>query len=212
MDSNLFHSHCPCGDKSRNEHLVSCKICTRNWHMRCAKQQGIDESKFECPICILKDQDPLHQVLDKLVGANFLSNGKKYDFRLGPDALENLKKNHSLFIEVRILKLDGVSTYETTWPDKGTLRFNDQIMKEFKPLAVNSSIKKRKDEKLTFRDYWKQQPFAENTLQIFYENVQDNKNTKTGEDPKYFFGVYLIQKLSVQELYNKIVRERTLTE
>jgi hypothetical protein len=191
---------------------VSCSLCDRKWHLRCARQQGTPESRFECAICILHDQDPMHQVIDKLLTATFLNNGTKYQFRLSHEIMQNLQHNQSLFVEIRILKFDGINTYETTWPDKGSLKFNDVFLKEFKPLAVNSSIKKRKDEKLTIRENFKQSSNADNTLQIFFENVFDNKNTKIGDDPKYFFGIYLIQKLTVEELSQNIIREATWSQ
>ena len=153
----------------------------------------------------------MHSVLETLFNTSFLNTGTKYQFRQSSDIMESIKKNQNYFIEIRMLKQDGINTYETTWPDKGSLKFNDLILKEFKPLAVNSSIKKRKDEKLTIRDHYKQSAYAENTLQIFYENAFDNKNTKIGDNPKYVFAIYLIEKLSVEKLSEKILKERTLT-
>lgn len=48
-------------------------------------------------------------------------------------------------IEIRCVRLDGPHNYDTTWPDLGELRINEKKILDFKPLAKNSSLKKRKD-------------------------------------------------------------------
>jgi E3 SUMO-protein ligase PIAS1 len=53
-------------------------------------------------------------------------------------------------VEVRCIKLDGkANAEEPTWPDIGELQLNGRKVFEFQPLQVNSSLKKRKDEKFT---------------------------------------------------------------
>lgn len=42
--------------------------------------------------------------------------------------------------------------YEITWPDIGELIVNNMRVLEFKPLVLNSSLKKRKDEKYFTND------------------------------------------------------------
>lgn len=42
--------------------------------------------------------------------------------------------------------------YEITWPDIGELSINNMRVLEFKPLVLNSSLKKRKDEKYYTND------------------------------------------------------------
>jgi hypothetical protein len=56
-------------------------------------------------------------------------------------------------IEIRSIRLDAKYLYETTWVDHGELIINKTKVMEFKPLNSNSSLKKRKDEKFTTRDY-----------------------------------------------------------
>lgn len=42
--------------------------------------------------------------------------------------------------------------YEITWPDAGELIINNNKVLEFKPLVLNSSLKKRKDDKYFTND------------------------------------------------------------
>lgn len=50
-------------------------------------------------------------------------------------------------IELRSIKIDG--QYEDiSWPDLGDLQLNGKKIQDFRPLANNSCLKKRKDEKL----------------------------------------------------------------
>lgn len=42
--------------------------------------------------------------------------------------------------------------HEITWPDVGELTINNVRVLEFKPLVLNSSLKKRKDEKYFTND------------------------------------------------------------
>ena len=92
--------YCPCNDKRIADKLVPCSQCGHKWHLRCARQHGVIESKFECAICILHNQDPLHQVLEKLYGATFLNNGTKYQFRLSHEVQNSIKFNPNIYIEV----------------------------------------------------------------------------------------------------------------
>lgn len=51
---------------------------------------------------------------------------------------------------MRCLRFDGKDGLdEITWPDKGRLSFNKENVANFKPMSVNTSLKKRKDEKFT---------------------------------------------------------------
>ena len=58
------------------------------------------------------------------------------------------------------------------------------MLKEVKPLHQNSSLKKRRDEKLFNRQNVK---VGANSVSINFQNVVDGKNTKLKQDPKYVF-------------------------
>jgi hypothetical protein len=60
---------------------------------------------------------------------------------------DRLKQQH---IEIRCLKFDGKEGLdEISWPDKGHLSFNREFVATFRPMSMNTSLKKRKDEKFT---------------------------------------------------------------
>ena len=49
---------------------------------------------------------------------------------------------------MRSIRIDGKTLYETTWPDLGEISVNDKKFTDLKPLQTNSSLKKRKDDKI----------------------------------------------------------------
>ena len=61
--------------------------------------------------------------------------------------------NNNVSLEIRSIRLDPKYLYETTWVDYGELAINKAKVMDFKPLNSNSSLKKRKDEKFTTREY-----------------------------------------------------------
>lgn len=61
--------------------------------------------------------------------------------------------NNNVSIEIRSIRMEQKYLYETTWVDHGELYINKTKVLDFKPLNSNSSLKKRKDEKYTSREY-----------------------------------------------------------
>ena len=59
-----------------------------------------------------------------------------------------MKNDKSIGIEIRSIRVDGKCLYETSWPDLGEITINDKKHLDLKPLQNNSSLKKRKDEKI----------------------------------------------------------------
>lgn len=105
-------------------------------------------------------------------------------------------------VEIRCIKLDGEHFFEHTWPDRCCIRLNGKTIKEIKPLHQNSSLKKRRDEKLFLKSQIK---FPNTNLAFIYENCRDGKNTKTGRDPNYVFTVGIVKKLDIETLSQKIM-------
>ncbi len=57
----------------------------------------------------------------------------------------------NVVIEIRCVRLEGMkNSHEVTWPDFGELWINNSKVFDFKPLQINSALKKRKDEKFYF--------------------------------------------------------------
>jgi len=97
--------------------------------------------------------DPLKVIVETIVPPIVLSGlGVVANFEVSSELYNQLgKKNHS--VELRCVRLDGSKNMnETTWPDSGECVLNSHRLKEFTPLQQNSSLKKRKDEKLVLKD------------------------------------------------------------
>lgn len=97
--------------------------------------------------------DPLSKVIETIMPPILLAgSGVEASFEVPPELYIQLgKKHHS--VEIRCLRLDGTrNMHETTWPDIGDISVNGMKMKEFQPLMANSSLKKRKDERIIVKD------------------------------------------------------------
>lgn len=199
-------SECFCGRKNlTNTTVIRCtnRDCNNHFHHNCMPWK-LDQLKFfKCPKCIILSNDPLHQIEEILYEPSILMTEQKYGFKVSFEQYSRMNKDPSLGVEIRSLKLDGKHFFEQTWPDKAVIRVNNKAIKEFKPLHQNSSLKKRRDEKIFNRQMCS---VGKNTLQIIFQNVKDGKNTKTGEDPLYVFVVLLVRKLKTQDLVEKVLK------
>ena len=60
-----------------------------------------------------------------------------------------MKNDLTLAIEFRSIRVDFKCIYEYSWPDLGEISLNDKKFMDLKPLLNNSSLKRRKDDKIT---------------------------------------------------------------
>ncbi len=163
---------------------------------------------FECTECIILNNDPLKVVEKQLIQPSFIASNFKFQFKIPCVLADHINNNMDDDIEIRCIKLDGQHFFEQTWPDKCEIYFNDTLIKELRPLNPNSSLKKRRDEKLVLG---KERRIGTNSLRFVYENIADGKNTKAGTDPKYVFAVLHVHRLSVNELSELIIKAGTLS-
>ncbi|KRX04649.1 Zinc finger, FYVE/PHD-type [Pseudocohnilembus persalinus] len=190
--------------------------CGKEYHMACLKcpSNNVEFIKnFECFNCILKKYDPLHKVKEEIIPPVTLklsssNQPNQFHFILNESQFKLLQdKSHNL--EIRCIRVDIKHLYETTWPDFGEMKLNDQLLYDFKPLQMNSSLKKRKDEKYTIRDlqYLK---MGENQLYIkeFTGNKEQKENFRIQEHI-HIIAMYIVQKISCEKL-TKEVKETSI--
>lgn len=175
--------------------------CGARFHHECLPWRMNELQSFECPSCIILNNDPLNDVIQILYDPSILVTDLEYNFKLSLEQFGKITDDLNIGVELRSIKLDGEHFFEQTWPDKASIKLNGKAVKEVKPLHQNSSLKKRRDEKLFNRQNIKLGP---NTLSINYQNVVDGKNTKLKQDPKYVFAIVLVRKISVDELSLRI--------
>lgn len=180
--------------------------CNNMAHQSCMPWPEPEFGEYECPACIISRNDPLNEVIEVLLEPSIIQSAFSYMFKLKLQDFNALNEDEHLDIEVRCLKMDGEHFFEQTWPDKAEIRVNEELVKSVVPLTYNSSLKKRRDEKLVIT----KPKIGTNSISITYENVTDNKNTKKGKDPLYTFAVVLVKKLSVNELADKIIKQHTI--
>lgn len=154
---------------------------------------------FECPECVLSRCDPLHEVLKVLIPP-YITDSQRHDFMLDENTVKEIKSHETIGVEVRCIRLEEKS-HEQTWPHSGELILNQYKYLEFKPLQQNSSLKKRKDEKFFSRDI----RAGMNHFWLKFNPKSDPRNPRAEET--YVVGVYLVRKLSNEDLIKKICTE-----
>lgn len=163
---------------------------------------------FECYSCVLRKYDPLNEVRHTLHYPQVI---KQYmmtslDFDVSEQHYQLLQsRNESYQIEFRGIRIEGKYLYEITWPDLGELLFNEQKILEWKPLQNNSALKKRKDDKLPFREcQFIYKGRNRLTIREFQPSTEQRSQLKLGDNPIHVVGIYLVKKLSTDELIQKI--------
>lgn len=182
--------------------------CGKVLHKYCMKlkTEKEDYPLFECPECVLSKCDPLHEVVRVLIPP-YVVDSQRRDFMIDESVYKEIKNHESIGIEVRSIRLEDKS-HEQTWPHSGELILNQYKYLEFKPLQQNSSLKKRKDEKFFSREV----KCGINHFWLKYTPRSDPRNPRA--DETYIAAVYLIRKLSPEELIKKLISEnkRSLEE
>lgn len=186
-----------------NDSMLRClnPKCGRVFHKFCMKVKSDKEDYpfFECPECVLSKCDPLHEIRRVLI-APYVADSARHDFIIDEQAAAEMKSKETIGVEVRCIRLEEKS-HEITWPHMGELIMNQYRYLELKPLQQNSSLKKRKDEKFFTRE-----PKAGmNHFWLKYVPKSDPRNSRAEET--YVVGVYLVRKLTPDELIKKIISE-----
>lgn len=107
---------------------------------------------------------------------------------------------------MRCIRIDGsANIYETTWPDFGVIQMNGELILELKPLQSNSSLKKRKDEKYTFKGI-KNLAEGKNQLQIkeFSPLASEKQQMRLADNALHCISIFVIRKFTVDELVARI--------
>lgn len=205
----LTNLNCLCGFPIYTEDkdpLVRCinAECSRYLHANCCKMKaGSEESKlYECPDCTLKKCDPLHEVIEVL-RTPFKLDQNKQEFMIDQAFYRRIQSDVNVGVEIRCIRIEEKS-HEQTWPHQGELLLNSKKELEFKPLQQNSSLKKRKDEKFFSRNVLS----GLNSLHLKFvpRTANDFPKGKPVETDTYFAAIYLVRKLSCDELIAKIKR------
>lgn len=186
-----------------------CRTCSLEFDNHIVRWPENQASLFECPSCIILNNDPLNQVVDILYEPSVLKSNKTYNFILRYENYNAINSDPRVGVEIRTLKLNGEHFYQQTWPDKCCIRVNGKIVKEIEPLNQNSSLKKRRDQKL-FNRYMSR--VGINAFNINYKNIKDGKNTKVDYEPIYVFAIVIVRKKTIDELSEDILGKCLMTE
>ena len=70
------------------------------------------KDEFECPHCIILNNDPLNEVVEVLYQPSILKSNMNYTYKLPFDKFNLINKDSKIGVEVRTLKLDGEHLYD----------------------------------------------------------------------------------------------------
>ena len=184
---------CLCSNAGSGEDR-QCEDCGRSFHVNCLRIPP--NERFECPACFACSMDPLNEVKHVLF-AGYLTSEHR-DHRLIFE-FESSSEHQKLNLEIRCFRLDGKNNYTITYPDIGEVRFNEGKIMELKPLAENSSLKKRKDDIKVIE----KKLLKNNNAVVVYENPCYNKELRVGRY-NHFVLVCLVKAYTNRELFHKI--------
>lgn len=163
---------------------TQCLRCKRKMHLKCMKIKTEEEAKlFECHSCILLNYDPLAKVDPEkvLIDPFYIKPGIAGETTIKTFVLDSvlysqIRSNPKYGIEIRCVIVDGI-VHEQTWPDAGELFINKQSIQAFNPLAANSALKKRRDEKAFIR-YSNVIKQGRNELKVIVRKIKKKENKK----------------------------------
>ena len=193
---------------NRQSNLLSCIMpeCTRKFHTDCLKMPEKEVEKeaktFECPQCVLEKNDPLSEIKNILLPPFIVNSSEQKQFIMNNYELKAINDDPNLGIEIKCIKLDYKYLNEHTWLDSGELFLNNRKIQEFKPLQINSALKKRKDEKCFHRENLT----SINTIKFldFKPSFDQKVNVRYDDSAVYMAAVYLVKRLRAEELISKI--------
>ncbi|CAD8127578.1 unnamed protein product [Paramecium sonneborni] len=197
--------NCPyCVCKKSNQIVLKplalrCAVCKNYFHISCLR---IEKPKkvFVCPECIIIGMDPLHELQESILDPVIFQSleGRVNQFTQKFEMKKGLPTEH--LVELRSIKIDG-QFEDICWPDLGDLQLNGKKIQDFKPLANNSCLKKRKDEKIMLNIEQGQV----NILTIREQNgSQDLKSYRINQGIPYMLGIFQVRIYKLSEFIKKV--------
>ncbi|CAK83720.1 unnamed protein product (macronuclear) [Paramecium tetraurelia] len=202
--------NCPyCVCKKSNQTVLKslalrCAVCKNYFHSSCLR---IEKPKkvFVCPECILIGIDPLHELKESILDPVIFQSveGRANQFTQKFQMKKGIPSEQ--LIELRSIKIDG--QYEDiSWPDLGDLQLNGKKIQEFRPLANNSCLKKRKDEKLMLNIELGQV----NLLTIRESNgTPEMKAYRINQGIPYMLGIFQVKVYKLSEFIKKVKMDQS---
>ncbi|CAD8113012.1 unnamed protein product [Paramecium sonneborni] len=206
-EEQLNCPYCVCKKSNQivlNQLALRCAICKNYFHISCLR---IEKQKkvFVCPECILIGMDPLHELQESILDPVIFQSleGRVNQFTQKFQMKKGLPSEH--LVELRSIKIDG-QFEDISWPDFGDLQLNGKKIQDFKPLANNSSLKKRKDEKLILNTELGQS----NLLTIREQNGnQDLQAYRINQGIPYMLGIFEVRIYKLSEFIKKVKMDQS---
>ena len=163
--------------------------------------------------------DPLNRVKE-VIWECFITNVTENKFllecNLRPFEYLCRQKGGKNEIEMRCLKVCPNDNSEITWPDECIIKLNGERIIEIPALQINSSLKKRKDYSILVTQNVYNKISQANPLSL--EKVRLSLEIKTLTRDELFhkkiknnytfaFAIYFVEKLTVDELTQRVVNE-----
>jgi hypothetical protein len=208
-------SSCFCGKNNKDgEGFLTCSkssTCQGKCHKSCVEWNQSELGPFECPSCLILNNDPMREVVTPLIGPALLEPEATFTFRIAlpkscplPTGRGKALPQPVYDVEMRCIRLSGPRTYLQSWPKNIKLTLNstnifDSIYED------QSEWYKQGKEAIKLRNLVSNinsvQKHSNYTLKI--ESASDLNN-------KYLFCVCLVRRHCIRSFCKKITTDHCL--
>lgn len=215
MIPSPLKNSCYCGKSGKNnEEYLTCANyarCQGRCHKSCVDWSESDYGPFECPSCLILNNDPMREVVTPLIGPTYLEPEATYSFRVvlpkpapPPQGRGKALPVPMYDVEMRCIKLGGPRMYIQCWPQNIKLTLNSTNI--FDSIYMDQT------------EWYKpgrEAPRLRNLVPNINTVMRSNNFTLKVEsvsdlNTRYMFCVCLVRSHCLRSFYRKIGTQNTL--
>lgn len=202
----IKHINCFCENprslSSSDEQTFKCWHCSGLFHAACMRKKGRAAAE-SCAYCFLERMAPLRRVVRPLFVGLLRKAYKKHHINFFLPEVEGAQK-----VQVRCVRLKEGAQTACLFPDVACVTLNQQRCCEFELVNKQSCLKYRKDEPFYLRkDYYP----GQDNLMVVSETLEPSREKEVrSEAENHLLGIYLIEEVSIDQLIQQVVAEKTL--
>ena len=120
-----------------------------------------------------------------------------------------MKNDKTIVIEFRSIRVDLKYLYDYTWPDLGEISVNDKKIMDLKPLQNNSSLKRRKDDKITLTLTTLKEGINKIAVKEYIPSHDQKQNHRIDSGMVHLQAIYLVRRLTSEQFLGIYLKEQS---